>query len=85
MAFTTLDCFQITGWEWPNANGGVTVIADGELTVTPWDPQDEVTLELHGVTCEIEVDSLGDMPTSAAEIAELLGPDPVWYVPGGND
>ena len=82
---TTLDCFQVTSWSWPSANGKLAITADGELTISAWDPQEEITVELQGVTCEIEIDNLSDMPTTAAEITELLGPNPEWLVTDGDD
>jgi hypothetical protein len=75
---TTLDSFEICAWV--ISDGLLTVTANGEATISAWDPQDEVTCRVFDATCQIDLDSLEALPTSDEEVAQLVS-DAEWDIP----
>ncbi len=77
MTTTTLDSFEVTNWA--ISDGVLFAYADGETTISAWDPQDETIAHIADAYCEIDLDCLQSIPASTEEVAKLMA-DAEWDI-----
>jgi hypothetical protein len=76
--FLALDTFTVSSWV--VADDRLTVTADGEATISAWDPQDETTARVFDAVLELDLSDLDTIPSTDEEVAAAIAPDAEWTV-----